>query len=72
MRKRLKKREETPQINQVLKNTEMPQKFYGNASKKRGNTSTKQSFKSFFKKQKRLKKNGNASKKEEMPQQNKV
>ena len=38
------KKEETPQQNQVLKNTEMPQKFCRNASKKRGNTSTKSSF----------------------------
>ena len=31
---------ETPQLNQVFKNTETPQKFCGNASRKRGNTST--------------------------------
>ena len=66
----IKIRKPLKNLNEVLKHTEMPQKFYGNASKKRGNASrkrgnasTKFSFKTFFKKRKRLKKNGNASKK---------
>ena len=40
IRKPLKYFVEMPQLNEVLKHTETPQKFYGNASKK-GNTSTK-------------------------------
>ena len=36
-----KKRKPLKNLNEVFKHTEMPQKFYGNASKKRGNATTK-------------------------------
>jgi len=38
--KGLNKKEETPQLNEVLKNTETPQYFAEMPHKKRGNTST--------------------------------
>ena len=60
IRKPLKYFVETPQLNEVLKHTKTPQKFYGNASKKETPKQNKV-LKVFFSK------NGNASKETKTP-----